>query len=137
MEQKTSIELSSAKIWVHENQIIWQNYKLTKSLNLEEARGICEAVNEIACSAPDGKKLLLSSMTSLLSMDGEVRKYFVDYPSDYEWEIAMVYSCSVAHIFTSLILRLNPRFETKSFNNLEKAMNWLRGFALRSITLLL
>lgn len=126
MEQKTTIDLSSAKIWVHQNQIIWQDYKLTKSLNLEEAREICEAVNEVACSTPDGKKLLLSSMTGLLSMDNEVRKYFVDYPSDYDWKIAMVYSSSVAHIITSLILRLNPSYETKSFNNMEKAMIWLK-----------
>jgi len=127
MELDAVIDISSSKIWIHEDDIIWQDYKLTKSLTIEEAKEISEAVNEVAYFTPEGKKLLLSSMTGLLSMDSEVRKYFVNFPTKYDWKIAMVYGSSVAHLITSLILKLlNSRFESKSFNNIEKAIVWLK-----------
>ncbi len=127
MKLDTAIEISSSKIWIHEESIIWQDYKLTKSLSLEEAQEISEAVNEIAFSAPEGKKLLLSSMSGLLSMNKDARDCFVNYPTKYDWKIAMVYNSAMAHIFTSLVLKMiASRFESKSFNNIEKAITWLK-----------
>jgi hypothetical protein len=100
---------------------------LTKGLSLEEAIEISEAVNEIALSTPEGKKLLLSSMSGLLDMKKDARDCFVNYPTNHDWKIAMVYTSSIAHIFTSLILKLLAcRFESKSFTNTEKAMAWLK-----------
>jgi len=127
MQFDTAIEISSSKIWIHEDSIIWQDYKLTKSLSVEEAIEISEAVNEMALSTPEGKKLLLSSMTGLLDMEKDARDCFVNYPTNYDWKIAMVYTSSMAHIFTSLILKLLVnRFESKSFTNIEKAIAWLK-----------
>jgi hypothetical protein len=127
MSEHPSIELNTAKIWICTDNIIWQDYKLTKSLTLEDAKEISEAVNEIAESVPEDKKKLISTMTGLLSMSSEVRGYFGSYPTKYDWKIALVYSNSVAYMFTSLILKIiSYRFESKSFNNLEKAVNWLK-----------
>ncbi|PCI97539.1 MAG: hypothetical protein COB15_07465 [Flavobacteriales bacterium] len=127
MKQYPAIELDSAKIWVCKDSIIWQDYKLTRSITIKEAKEISEAVNEIAENVPDGKKLLLSSMVGLLTMSSEVRDYFTNYPTKYDWKIALVYSNSVAHVFTLLILKvLSSRFESKSFNNLENAIDWLK-----------
>ena len=127
MELETAIEISSAKIWIHEDSIIWQDYKLTKSLSLEDAKEISEVVNKIAKNTPPGKKLLLSSMAGLLSMEKEARDCLVNYPTKYDWKIALVFNSSLAHIFTSLVLKLiASRFESKSFNNIEKAITWLK-----------
>lgn len=67
-------------------------------------------------------------MAGLLSMEQEARDCLINYPTKYNWKIALVYNSSMAHIFTSLMLRLlASRFESKSFNNIEKAVNWLKA----------
>tara|TARA_B100000809_G_scaffold176893_1_gene174364 strand:- start:2756 stop:3151 length:396 start_codon:yes stop_codon:yes gene_type:complete len=127
MQLNPTIDISSSKIWIHEGDIIWQDYKLAKSLSIEDAKEISVAVNEIASFTPEGKKLLLSSMSGLLSMEQEARDCLINYPTKYNWKIALVYNSSMAHMFTSLMLRLlTSRFESKSFNNIEKAVNWLK-----------
>lgn len=37
MKSNAAIEISSSKIWIHDDTIIWQDYKLTKSLSIKEA----------------------------------------------------------------------------------------------------
>ena len=113
-----TIELKTSTIYIGEDNIIHHNYKLTRRIDLNDAKEISERINEIAKETPDGKKLLLSSMSNLLNMSSEVRSYLANYPSKYTWKIALTYDNSIAHIFTSLVLALvSPRFESKSFSN--------------------
>lgn len=120
-------ELVSSKIWIFEDDIIWQDYKLTKSINLEEAKEMCKAVNDIAQFVPKGEVKLMSTMTGILSMDKKVRTFSVNYPTQYNWKIALVYGNSTAFVFSSLLLKLlKIRFKTKSFKDIKKAVEWLR-----------
>ncbi|MGB0886998.1 MAG: hypothetical protein ACPGSL_02645 [Vicingaceae bacterium] len=127
MVQTYAIELNSSKVWVDADDIIWQDYKLTKSLSLQEAEEIHIAVNEVAANVPGEKKLFLSSMVGLLGMSKEARDYFGTAPTQFDWKVALVYNSSMAHILTMLMLKiLVQKFETKSFNNLETAINWFK-----------
>jgi len=80
---------NSSKIWIHENDIIWQDYKLTMSLTIEDVKDIGETANKLAEKTPEGKKLILCSMANLLNMDSNVREYFANYPLIHDWKVAL------------------------------------------------
>jgi len=126
MERK--IDLRASQIWIFENDIIWQENKIVSELTIEDAQQITAAVNELAEFIPNRKKLILSSMIGLMNINSNVREYFANSPSIYEWKIALVYNSSIAHMVTLLMLKLmSSRFETKSFTNYKIAIEWLRN----------
>lgn len=120
------IELDSSVLTLDESGVVCQDYKLQSNLSIKDAQEISEQVNYLASLTSDPKKKLLSSMDGLLDMDKEVREYFVNYPTKYDWKIALVYANSMAKVITTLIFMIaKPRFETKCFTNYQEALNWL------------
>lgn len=124
---KDAVKLESCEISIIDGKIIYQKYYPISGPSKRNAKEIAEKVNEIATKTPEGTKLMLSSTADLLSMKPEIRKYFAEYPTNYNWKIAMFSDNSMSKIINSLLASdISSRFETKCFSDYQKAIDWLK-----------
>ena len=84
-------------------------------------------VNEIAAGIPAERKLLVTSMNSIHNMPKESRDYLANYPTKYDWKIAMVYNNIISQIISTFMLTLlKKKYETRIFGKKEEAIKWLQ-----------
>lgn len=120
-------ELRTAKIWIDEYDIVCVDLKLKGGIAIADAKDITAATNELAKLVPLEQKKFLFSIDKFLKMPKEVQKYFANYPTEYDWKIALVHKSIGVRILSTWMMNIQePRFKTRSFSDYEAAVHWLR-----------
>jgi hypothetical protein len=119
--------IESSRVYLDDFGIIHHEY-LVQEIDIREAEKISVLVNQVADNAPNERKLLISTMNAVHNIPKESRDYLANYPTKYDWKIALVYNNIISQIISTFMLTLvKQRFETRIFGKREDAIKWLQA----------
>ena len=125
------IRTSCAELRVDEHQIIWQHL-VGKSMTLEQAEELAEAMMHLGAEVTTEVKRLISYTNEMAELPREVRRYFGQHEPKpgylFPWKTAMVAKSPVQRVLARVFIKLNPLPENvtaRVFADAESAVAWL------------